>query len=168
MKIYSILFFAVLFGTQIHAQDPSNVLFKSSECGFSALLPNEPSVKKDSVFAQGQYIFTTEYLLTSESKVIYSITCGDFPVAKMLDSKQKILTTLRAGTAPKVGGEIQNLEEIDLNGNHGYSYIEKSDMFTVYNQILLAGDNLFQIHVSSLIKDAKAEADEFYKNFKLN
>ncbi|MEQ9266299.1 MAG: hypothetical protein RLN81_13805 [Balneolaceae bacterium] len=167
MKFYSLLLFSTLLSTGIIAQDAAMIHFTSEDCGFTALLPEKPAIRQDSVFAQDQVIYSTEYLSTSQSKVMYSITCGDFPVARMLDSTRKIMNTLRAGTAPKVGGEIQNVEEFEIDGNYGLSYIEKSDMFTVYNQILLVGDNLFQMYVSSLVKDAKDEAEVFYNNFKL-
>ena len=167
MKKILLLAALLLFSNSLLAQKNSVSTFNSNACNFSAEFPEEPIVRKDSVQTQGYLLKIIEYVAFSESGVNYTVTCNDFPMAKMLNSKSAILNTLNNGVTPRVGGEIQQVEEFELSDNHGISYIEKSTQFTVYHQILLVDQKLFQMYVSGMNHDAGEEADKFYKSFKI-
>lgn len=157
-----------LFNSSLIFAQESNVSnYSSEDCGFSVEFPGKPTVRKDSVLAQGNLLKITHYFAFSKSGVNHSITCNDFPIAKMLNSKRAILNVLKSGATPRIGGEIQQIEEFKLNGNHGISYIEKSSQFIAYNQILLVGQKLFQLYVSGMNYDASEEAEIFYNSFKI-
>ncbi|MGN8224235.1 hypothetical protein [Gracilimonas sp. BCB1] len=168
MKQLLILVALFLISNSLFAQESSINTFRSDECKFSAQFPEEPIIRKDSVQAQGNLLKITEYIAFSESGVNYSVTCNDFPMGKMLNSKSAILNTLNNGVTPRIGGEIQQIEEFEISDYHGISYIEESTQFTVYHQILLFDQKLLQIYVSGMNHDAREEAEEFYKSFEIN
>ncbi len=167
MKQFLVFATLLIISNSILAQENALSTFSSDECNFSVEFPEEPNIRKDSVQAEGNLLRITEYVSFSKSGVQYSITCNDFPVAKMLNSKNDILNLLKNGATPRVGGEIQQIEEFELEDNHGVSYIEKSNQFTIYNQILLVDQKLFQMYVSGMNHDAGEEAEKFYKSFKV-
>ena len=129
-------------------------------------MPIKPSISKDSVFVQGQYINTTEYR-AFESEIIHSVTCSELPAWKNITTKSRTLSILKEVANPKMNGEIVDLIEIEVDGYFGLKYTETSGItgYNIYNQLLLIEDKLFQMYVSSLSKDAEERADEFFNNF---
>jgi len=169
MRSILLFIFVLTLNGELFGQNSSSVAFSSEECDFSIKMPTKPSISKDSVLAQGQYIHTIEYK-AFETDVIYSVTCSEFPAWKMLTSKRRILSILKEVANPKMSGEIVDMKEIEVEGNYGLEYTETSGIAgsNIYNQLLLVEGNLFQMYVSSLSNDAKDEAEEFYENFKLH
>lgn len=101
---------------------------------------------------------------------MYAVVCREFPAGKTLNSKRRILSILRRGVSPIMGGKIVDMEEIEIEGNFGLRYTETSVIAgsNLYYLLLLVEDNLFQMSVTSISRDVKQEAEEFYNNFELH
>lgn len=168
MKHFLLFTALLIISNSLFAQESSLYTFTSNECKFSAEFPEEPIIREDSVQAQGKLLKIINYVAFSETGVNYTIICNDFPMAKMLNSKNDILNTLNKGLTPIVGGEIQQVEAFELSDSYGISYIEKSSQFTVYSQMLVVEQKLFQMYVSGMDHDAGEESEKFYNSFKIN
>ena len=154
----------------LFAQNASAVTFSSTEHGFIMKMPYKPTVSKDSISVRGQYIYTTDYQIL-ETDGIYSVTCSEFSAWELITSKRQTLSVLKEMANPKMGGEIVELKEIVVDGNYGLKYTETSGIagaYNIYNQLLFVDGTIFQMYVTSLTKDAKDEAEEFYENFTLH
>ncbi|MEQ9090974.1 MAG: hypothetical protein RIE52_07765 [Balneola sp.] len=167
MRISTILVLFQLISAVVYSQSHNLETVTSDKCNFSANIPKNPAVATDSVYTQGQKVHTITYTSWSKEQVTYSITCSDFPPAHLFDTPRKTFKMLRSAAVPAVDGKLEDMQSITAQGYNGISYTEKSDLFSVYNWVLIVDQKIFQMYVSGLNHDAHEEAKQFFEDFKL-
>ncbi|MEP0010633.1 hypothetical protein [Balneola sp. EhC07] len=167
MRTTFLLILIYLITTAVYSQNHNLETLKSDKCNFSASMPKNVSLATDSVYTQGQKVHTITYTSWSKEQVTYSITCSDFPPAHLFDTPRKTFTMLRSAAVPAVDGKLEDMQSITAFGHNGISYTEKSDLFSVYNWVLIVDKKIFQMYVSGLNHDAHEEAKQFFEDFKL-
>ena len=100
--------------------------------------------------------------------VLYSLSCSDYPVARVLTTKAKVLKMLRGSARARVGGAPMDLKEVEVNGYTGIEYAEHIGEGKVYHQAFVVGEKLYQLDVGDMLGKGRVETDRFFQSFSVD
>ena len=167
---YLFLLLILFLGTTsfIKAQSSEWIHIKADKCDFEVMFPEQPVVRVDSMLANSKYIYSYDYSANSSDYIAYSVTCSDFPVASRLESKEKIISTLKQSATTMYAENPMMFEEINLDEYTGIFFVHKRGNMISYHHAYVVKNKLYQLYVAGLSKDAKQEASLFFESFSVH
>ena len=166
MQKFALVLLPLIFVNAAFAQEGEWRMVNPDECSFSVKMPTDPETKSETTDYQGRKIHSFIYDAYTET-TMYSVNCSDYPIARMLDSKEKVLAMLKESAKARVKGEPAELKEIELKGYSGIAYVEKIGNAVIYHRVYVVEEKLYQLDVGDLSGDGQAGAQKFFQSFNI-